>query len=144
MFDGNPPAYAYEKVYRVSGQTANVNACRLLKNANIQARLECLKLELSDKLQERRRKKLKKLESVWDSPEPKEGEERPQPTFGDVLRAIDIDNKMLGDYAPQKVDLSGHAEFSLEGIAVEIRPEDLEEAVKARDSRMKELRKGAQ
>jgi hypothetical protein len=50
---------------------------------------------------------------------------------------------MTGDYAPQRLDVSGGMGLTIEGIAVEIDEDALEAAIEARSKRMAEMRGGA-
>ena len=104
---------------------------RMLGYVDVKGRIEYLQSQIADNKAERRRKKLAVCESIWSG-------EVAEAAVSDRLRAIDIDNKMCGDYEAVKVDL-GDVGDVLAGIVIS--PEVLEAAATARRECFERIRK---
>ena len=120
--DGIRPSEAYKKAYKCSSVVAQASTPRMLGYAEVKNRIAFLQEKNAENKAERRRRKLAVCENIWCGNEP-------EAQISDKLRAIDIDNKMCGDYEPAKIDL-GPAGDALAELVVS--PEILEAAAKAR------------
>lgn len=129
--DGVKPSEAYKKAYKCSSVVAMASVSRMLGYADVKGRIEYLQSQIADNKAERRRKKLAVCESIWSG-------EVAEAAVSDRLRAIDIDNKMCGDYEAVKVDL-GDVGDVLAGIVIS--PEVLEAAATARRECFERIRK---
>ena len=134
--DGLRPSEAYKKAYKCSAIVAQASTPRMLKYADVKARIDFLRAEVAENNAQRRRRKLAVCENIWCGNDP-------NAQVSDKLRAIDIDNKMCGDYEPAKIDL-GEAGDALAAIAAAITPEMLEEAAKARKDCFERIRMRAE
>lgn len=145
LVDGNSALYAYEKAYNANSETARSGSSRLLTYDDVRGRVKYLRESIAEERAARRRRKLAVCESIWSDeskPEFVDGVVVPAlVATSDKLRAIDIDNKMCGDYEPLKLDVSGSQEITVGGLMVEVSPEALDLALEARRERMDSLRK---
>lgn len=129
--DGVKPSEAYKKAYKCSSVVAMASVSRMLGYADVKGRIEYLQSQIADNKAERRRKKLAVCESIWSG-------EVAEAAVSDRLRAIDIDNKMCGDYEAVKVDL-GEVGDVLAGLVISA--SELEEAAAARRECFAKIRK---
>ena len=129
--DGIKPSEAYKKAYKCSSVVAAASVSRMLGYADVKGRIEYLQSQIADDKAERRRKKLAVCESIWSG-------EVAEAAVSDRLRAIDIDNKMCGDYEAVKVDL-GEVGDVLAGLVISAA--ELEEAASARRECFEKIRK---
>ena len=129
--DGVKPSEAYKKAYKCSSVVAMASVSRMLGYADVKGRIEYLQSQSADNKAERRRKKLAVCESIWSG-------EVAEAAVSDRLRAIDIDNKMCGDYEAVKVDL-GEVGDVLAGLVISAA--ELEEAAAARRECFAKIRK---
>ena len=97
---------AYITVYKPKKPvTANVNASRLLSSANIKQYLDSEKQKLSETLGITKKSQLEKLAKIHELALIPDMDGKTQLTAG--IKAIEIQNKMLGLDAPTKLELSG-------------------------------------
>lgn len=138
--DGLKPSEAYRKAYKCSPEVAMASVSRMLAYAEVKARIAFLQEQNAEDRAARRRRKLAVCESIWsgDGGRKAGGIDIPGVSASDRLRAIDIDNKMCGDYEPAKVDL-GKAGDALAGLVIS--PEILEAAAKARRECFERIRR---
>lgn len=120
--DGIRPSEAYKKTYKCSSVVAQASTPRMLGYAEVKNRIAFLQEKNAENKAERRRRKLAACENIWSGNEP-------EAQISDRLRAIDIDNKMCGDYQPLKLDL-GDVGDVLAGLVISTA--ELEEAASAR------------
>ena len=130
IIDGVKPSEAYKKAYKCSQEVATASVSRMLGYADVKARIDYLRDQLAEDKANRRKRKLAVCEDIWSGKELKAD-------VSDKLRAIDIDNKMCGDYEPTKIDL-GEVGDALAGIIVS--PEILEAAAQARRETFAKIR----
>lgn len=136
IVDGKKPSEAYKKAYKCSQEVAVASVSRMLGYVEVKARIQHLREQLAEDKAERRRRKLDVCQSIWsDESLDEDGDYRISPS--DRLRAIDIDNKMCGDYEPLKVEVEGELDINLVSVSESI----LELAQTARRERHEELRK---
>lgn len=110
IVDGIKPSQAYQKAYKCSQEVAIASSSRMLTYVEVKERIDYLRQELAEDKADRRRRKLAVCEDIWSGNDSNAG-------VSDKLRAIDIDNKMCGDYEPTKIDL-GDVGDVLAGIVV--------------------------
>ena len=99
MSNGMNATQAYLSTYpNVTEETANVNGCRLLSNANIKARIEELQAETSKSLQITKESLINDLITIkqlcLDNPR----------GVHNSIKAIEVIKKMLGFNEPDKVE----------------------------------------
>lgn len=121
MANGKATGEAYSIAYGTKGMTSSVNANRLLKNANILARIANLKAGNAEKCQMTREEllrimvdtvKAKPIDASMHNPlcELKMSKTGPFAAFMDKTRAAERICKMLGWDAPEKIDATTNGE----------------------------------
>ena len=130
IVDGCKPSEAYRKAYKCSQEVATASVSRMLGYAEVKARIDYLREQLAEDKADRRKRKLAVCEDIWSGKEKKAD-------VSDKLRAIDIDNKMCGDYEPTKIDL-GDVGDAIASIIVS--PEILEASAKFRQETFAKIR----
>ncbi len=104
VVDGANGTEAYILAYAAKGSQAcsRVQACRLLKNPDVVAYIEKLKQAAENK------KTLVRIEKrIWLAKFVRDCKE----DTGKRIKAIEVDNEMTGDNAPQKVEVFGLSEL---------------------------------